>query len=197
LGGVYPHASDTEVYITWDASNYASNAHEAFFVGSVNDGNTFGKVTQLNPYGFNNVVCEFSEQCVSVLTPKTSNDTVYLAWSANTAYSNSDHVIFAKSMDGGNTFDYTDISNSTGITASSNIIMGPNNVIYISGIRTGFPEGDHAFFAKSENGGNSFGSGVDLDLQPQLSVPEFSFTILILLISFVSVIIFYRIQFRK
>lgn len=197
LGDVYTHASGTGIYISWSASNYTNNSLDAFFVGSMNNGNTFGKVTQLHPYGFNNVVCEFSEHCVSILAPKTSNDTVYLAWSANTAYSNSQHVIFAKSTDGGNTFDYTDISNSTGITASPNMIMGPNNVIYISGIRTGFPEGDHAFFAKSENGGNSFSSGVDLDLQPQLSVPEFPFTIVILMISFVSMIVFYRIKFRK
>jgi predicted secreted protein with PEFG-CTERM motif len=75
--------------------------------------------------------------------------------------------------------------------------MGPNNTIYLSGIRTGFPEGGHAFFAKSVDGGNSFNKGIDLDLLPESAVPEFPFAIPVLLISIVSIIVFYKMRFRK
>jgi predicted secreted protein with PEFG-CTERM motif len=197
LGSVHSYVSGTGIYIIWDASNYTANDHEAFFVSSVNDGDTFGKVIKLNPFQADNIDCEYVEQCISIQTPTTSNGTVYLSWSANTMNPYYDHGIFAKSTDGGNTFDYTDISNSTGITTTPVIAAGPNNTIYLSGIRSGFPEGSHAFFSKSIDGGNSFSKGIDLDLLPEVSVPEFPLAIPILFVSIMSIIVFYRIKITK
>jgi hypothetical protein len=199
LGNAYPYVSDNNVYVIWDASNYTANVHEAFFVSSADNGNTFGKVIKLNPFNLSNIDCEFVEQCVSVQSPQASNGTVYLAWSANGLNSiNSyyDHVIFAKSIDGGHTFAYTDITNFTGITISPAIATGHDNSIYLTGLRSGFAEGNHLFFSKSLDGGNSFSKGIDLDLLPESSVPEFPFAIPVFLIGITSLIFFYRIKFR-
>ncbi len=171
IGDIYSYASGTDVYVIWEAENYTKNAQEAFFAGSTNNGNTFGKVIQLNPYGFDDIVCEFVVTCVDIKAP-ASKDTVYLVWSANNMHSEQDHVIFAKSIDGGNTFDYTDISDKTGITDQPVLSLG-RGTIYVAGTNPGFQEGNHVFFAKSIDGGNTFSNGTDLDLQQEASVPEF------------------------
>ncbi|MDE1876812.1 MAG: exo-alpha-sialidase, partial [Thaumarchaeota archaeon] len=106
-------------------------------------------------------------------------------------------TIFAKSTDGGKTFGYSDMTNSTGITASPVIAVGPNDTVYLAGTRSGFPEGSHALFAKSTDGGNSFAKGIDLDLLPEQSVPEFPLAIPILLVGIISSIVYYRMKMIK
>lgn len=196
LGDAYSYVSGRDVYIIWDASNYTANDREAFFVNSVDGGNTFGKVTKLDPFNLDGIDCEHIEQCVSIQSPISTNDTVYLAWSASSTNSYYGSTIFAKSTDGGKTLDYYNITNSTGIKSSPVLATGPGNTIYIAGLQSGFPEGSHAFFAKSTDGGNSFDKGTDLDLQPEIPVPEFPFATLVLIASISSLIIFYRMKFR-
>ncbi len=197
LGNAYSYVSGRDVYVIWDASNYTANDSEAFFVSSIDGGSTFGKVTKLNPFNLDGVECEHIEQCISIQSPISSNGTVYLAWSARSANSYYGSTVFAKSTDGGNTLDYSNITNSTGIIASPVIAVGPNGTVYLAGTRSGFPEGSHAFFTKSVDGGDSFNKGVDLDLLPESSVPEFPLVIPVLSIGFTSLIVFYRIKIRK
>ncbi|MGI0060902.1 MAG: sialidase family protein [Nitrosotalea sp.] len=198
LGTVHPYASGDTVYVIWDESAYADNTIKAFLVGSTNGGNTFGKTVQLTPYGFDDMVCSTLEQCVSVQFSPAPDNAVYLVWVAsNLKWSSSGHVIFAKSTDGGKTLDYSDVTNSTGIELSPVVAAGPDNTVYLTGLRPGFPEGNHVFFSKSADGGNSFDRGVDLDMLQEMPVPEFPFVVPVLLIGIVSMIIFYRIRIAK
>ncbi|MGI0102397.1 MAG: hypothetical protein ACREA7_07365 [Nitrosotalea sp.] len=197
LGNPYSYVSGRDVYIIWDATNYTANDREAFFANSVDGGNTFGKTVKLDPFNLDNIDCDHVEQCVSVDAPLASNGTVYLAWSAYNINSYHDAAVFAKSTDGGKTLDYTDISNSTGITTTPVIARGSGDTIYVAGLRSGFQEGSHAIFAKSTDGGNSFDMGVDLDMLQEMPVPEFPFAVPILLIGFISVIVFYRTKIVK
>lgn len=197
LDNIYPYVSGNDVYVTWDAANYTTGTREAFFVSSVDNGDTFDKVIKLNPFNLNNIDCEFVEQCISVQSPQASNGTVYLAWSAdrlNSINSYYDHAVFAKSMDGGRNFSYVEIPNSTGITTSPVIAIGHDNAIYLAGLQSGFAEGNHVFFSTSLDGGKSFSKGIDLDLLPQSSVPEFPFAIPVLLMGITSMILFYRLK---
>lgn len=197
LGNAYSYVSGRDVYITWVASNYTANDREAFLVNSVDGGNTFGRATKLDPFDLDGIDCEHIGQCISIQSPLASNDTVYLAWSAYDIHSNHGAAIFAKSTDGGKTFGYSNMTKSTGITASPDIAVGPNGTVYLAGTRSGFPEGSHAFFTKSTDGGDSFGKGIDLDLLPELQAPEFPFAIPVLLVGIVSMITFYRIRNKK
>ncbi|MDE1767614.1 MAG: exo-alpha-sialidase, partial [Thaumarchaeota archaeon] len=138
--------------------------------------------------------CEHVEQCISIQSPISPNDTVYIAWNAHDINSYRGATIFAKSTDGGKTLGYYNITDSTGITASPVIAVGPNGTVYLAGTRSGFPEGSHALFAKSTDGGNSFAKGIDLDLLPEQSVPEFPLAIPILLVGITSLIVFTRMR---
>lgn len=195
IAGVYSYTVGKNVYVIWSTSNYTANASNAFFVASTDNGNTFGNVIQLNPYGFDNIVCTFADPCVDMQASSVSPNSVYLVWNAGKANMNGDHVIFAKSVDAGKSFDYIDISNVTKITSQPVLSLG-SGVIYIAGTRPGFPEGNHEFFTRSIDGGNTFGDGVDLDMKNEVSVPEFPFTFPILLFGIMSTIAFYRMRFR-
>lgn len=202
LADAYPYVSGRDVYIIWDASNYTANDREAFLVSSVDGGNTFGNATKLAPFGLDGIDCGFVEQCISVQSPTALNDVIYLAWGAYDVNWHHDSAIFAKSTDGGKTFAYNNITKSTGIMASPDIAVGPNGTVYLAGTRSGFPEGSHALFTKSADGGNSFSRGIDLDLQPESSaleftVPEFPFAVPILFIGIASLVLFYSIKNRK
>jgi len=196
IADVYSYTGGENVYVIWSASNYTANASNAFFVASTDNGNAFGNVIQLKPYGLDNVVCTFADPCVDMQMPSTSPNSIYLVWNAGKTNMNGDHVIFAKSTDAGKSFDYTDISNVTKITSQPVLSLG-SGVIYIVGTRPGFPEGNHEFFTRSIDGGNTFSDGVDLDLKNEVSIPEFPFGTPILLIGIVSVIGFHRIRDRK
>lgn len=201
LGNAYPYVSGRDVYIIWDASNYTANDREAFFVNSLDGGNTFGNVTKLDPFGLDGIDCEHVEQCISIQSPVLPNNTVYLAWSAHDIHSYREATVFAKSTDGGKTLGYYNMTNSTGITGSPVIAVGSNGIVYLAGTRSGFPEGSHALFTKSVDGGNSFSKGIDLDLLSEssyrLQIPEFSFAVPVLFLSIISLIIFYRFGIQK
>ena len=197
LDDAYSYASGRDVYMIWDAENYTANDREAFFVSSVDGGNTFSKATKLHPFNLDGIDCDHIERCINIQSPLESTDTVYLAWSAHGIDQFRDATIFAKSTDGGRTLDYYDITNSTGIAASPVIAAGPGGIVYLAGTRSGFPEGSHAFFTKSTDGGNSFGKGTDLDLLPESAAPEFPFAVPVLLFGIMSLIVFYRVKIRK
>lgn len=91
-------------------------------------------------------------------------------------------------------------------------IAASGNDVYITGVlfRPNLPSNETGmqdyepktspqwiFFSKSTDDGNTFSSGIDLDMQKQASIPEFSFAVPVLLIGVVSVIGFYRMKFRK
>lgn len=196
IAGVYSYTVGKNIYTIWSASNYTSNASNAFFISSTDNGDTFGNVIQLNPHGLDNVICTFSDPCVNIQASLTSPDTVFLVWNAGKANMNGDHVIFAKSTDAGKSFDYNDISNVTKITSQPVLSLG-SGVIYIAGTRPGFPEGNHEFFTRSIDSGNTFSDGIDLDMKNEVSVPEFPFTIPVLFVSMISLVVFYRIKFRN
>ncbi len=196
LGSANSYISGDHVYTIWDESDYADNTIKAFLVTSTDNGSTFGKILQLEPYGFDDMMCPTLDQCISVQLPPESPNAVYLTWATtNFKWTSAGHIIFAKSTDGGKTLDYLDVTNSTGIELSPVVALGPNNVVYLAGLRPGFEEGNHALFSKSNDGGNSFSNATDLDMLQEASVPEFPMTSIILVVSIASMIVFHRSRF--
>ena len=71
------------------------------------------------------------------------------------------------------------------------------NHLYIVGPEYAFKDGNHMVFSQSSNGGISFSNSMDFDQNSMSAVPEFTFAIPILLVSITSLVVFYRIKFRK
>lgn len=188
-------SSGDYVYATW----YDQNSHsgdELLMTASSDDGNTFGKIQTLDgpDLHYNDNGAYSLDQQVS-----TSGNKYYVIWQSHTSLDpNGQGVFFRKSIDGGQTLDNTtDLTNRIVISNPGYVITSNGNDIYIAGPDYAFHDGNHIVFSKSSNGGISFSNSTDFDQSSISIVPEFPFTIPVLLISIISVIIFYRMSFRS
>ncbi|MDE1873455.1 MAG: exo-alpha-sialidase, partial [Thaumarchaeota archaeon] len=121
----------------------------------------------------------------------TSGNNVLVSW--GTKSEDKEDVFIRKSIDNGTTFDdAVKLTDAKQNYFQMQMISSGNNV-YVA-IDTALP-GDDLFLASSNDNGNTFGNMVNLN--HEISVPEFPFAIPILLIGIISLIVFYRMKFRK
>jgi hypothetical protein len=149
--------SGSNVYVTWNAN------YEIFFRKSTDGGNTFGSFINLshNP-GFSYVP-----------NIALAGSTVYVTWGDETP--GSFDILLRKSTDGGNTFGSTiNLSNNTGFSYGAKVALAGSTVYVIWGDNT--PGNDEIFFRKSTDGGNTFGSTINVSnntansLNPQIAL---------------------------
>lgn len=188
-------ANGDNVFVIWDYSNEETTLYEKyhnstiidspvsgfFFTKSSDGGNTFSLPENLS-----------SDPGTSYWSDiETSGNDVFVSWGDK--FDDKIDVFFRKSMDSGTTFGeavkLTDVKQDYFLVQ---MISSDNNVYAAMG--TALP-GDDLFLTASHDGGNTFGNLVNLN--HEITIPEFTFAMPILLISVTSVIIFYRMKFRK
>ncbi len=160
---VYPQVASfgNNVYVTWEESIFDNNPlnYDVLLKTSTDGGRTFGDITNLS----NNT--GFSEH--PQISVNGSN--VYVVWADNTS-SNRD-IYLISSTDGGRTFgDVINLSNNAGISSFPKISSFKNDVYVTWNVdredeaSTIYGKKDGVFFAKSTDGGNSFGKEIRLNL---------------------------------
>ena len=126
--------------------------HDILLAKSTDGGNSFGKTINVSHNR------GFSLAPVVAASPLSKND-LYIAWDDNTT--GNYEIYFAKSTDGGNSFGkVVDISNNLGLSGRPSIAAYNGNVYVVwNDNSTGHYE---IYFAKSTDGGNSFGKSINL-----------------------------------
>lgn len=189
------NSSGDYVYVTWYDHNTRSG-EELLMTASSDDGNAFGKIQTLDgpDLHYNGNEPYSLDQQIS-----TSGSKYYIIWQSYTSLNpNGQGVFFRKSMDGGQTLgNATDLTNRIVISNPGYVIALNGNNLYIAGPDFAFRDGNHIVFSRSSDGGISFSNSTDFDQNSILTVPEFPFAIPILLVSFVSIIVFYRMRVRQ
>ncbi|MDE1839039.1 MAG: exo-alpha-sialidase [Thaumarchaeota archaeon] len=188
-----PHlmASGKDLYVIWkyDNANIVNNGigfgprptSGIFLIQSHDGGNTISEPLDVSgPVGtsyWSNIAA--------------SGNNVFVSW--GTKFGDKEDVFIRKSPDNGTIFDdAVKLTDEKQDYFQTQMVSSGNNV-YVA-IDTGLP-GDDLFLATSHDGGDAFDSMVNLN--HEISVPEFPFAVPILLTSFVSLIVFYRLKIRK
>jgi len=189
------NSSGDYVYVTW----YDHDPHSGeklLMTASSDYGDTFGKIQTLDgpDLHYNGNEGNTLDQQISV-----SGNKYYIIWQSQTSLNpNGMGIFFRKSTDGGQTLgDTTDLTNNIVISNPGYAMASSGNHLYIVGPEYAFKDGNHMVFSQSSNGGISFSNSIDFDQNSMSTVPEFTFAIPILLVSITSLVIFYRIKFRK
>jgi len=155
--------SGSDVYVVWVHDINFTNS-DIFFRKSTDDGNSFGSTKNLS-----------NNAGISVL-PRiaVARNNVYVVWTDNTRGNN--EIFFKKSTDDGNSFGSTvNLSRNLGDSRGPEISVAgyswngtsliPN--VYVVWQDKTTPNGNSdIFFKKSTDGGNSFGSTVNLSRNP-------------------------------
>ncbi len=112
-------ASQNNVYVTYQENPQNSGNYHVFFRNSFDNGETFGKILELdNPdhLGSNPLLA-------------ASGNNVYVSWTDQKDYASPSQVLFARSTDGGNTFSSPVVlSNNTENSGVQQIFASGNNV---------------------------------------------------------------------
>jgi hypothetical protein len=190
-------SSGSNVYLIWQT--HSNETKDLIFTHSKDDGNTFASPVNLSNNKFYGDNYYLSRQI------EVSGSNIYVVWSARD-YENQE-IFFKKSSDGGVNFgNVVNLSgnldaivqnetNQTRIYFDMPQIATSGNDIYV-GWMNYYTEGDNDLFMKtSVDSGETFGNAITLNSDE--TIPEFPFAIPILLISITSLVIFYRIRFRK
>lgn len=107
-------------------------------------------------------------------------------------------LLFEKSNDNGVMFESPVTLEGPPRSGSYPAVAASNgNHIYVVGPEYAFKDGNHMVVSQSSNDGISFSNSTDFDQNSMSTVPEFPFEFPILLASFVSIMVFYRIRIRK
>ena len=183
-------ANGNNVFVLWDYNNEETILYEKyhnstiidspvsgfFFTKSSDGGNTFSLPENLSGDPGTSYWSDI----------ETSGNNVFVSWGDK--FDDKIDVFFRKSMDSGTTFGdtvkLTDIKQDYFLVQ---MISSDNDVYAAMG--TALP-GDDLFLIASHDGGNTFGNLVNLN--HEITVPEFTFAMPILLVSITSVIVFYR-----
>ena len=143
--------SNNTVYVVWQDST--SGNFEIFFAKSTDGGETFG-----DPINISNNPGVLAIPQLTVL-----DNNVYVVWQDGTSNSPSREIFFAKSTDGGETFgDPVNVSNTKGFSVLPQMVIS-NNIVYVvwSDDSLGY---DEIFFAKSNDGGETFGDPINVSI---------------------------------
>jgi hypothetical protein len=146
------------LYVTWN--DYLAGKHDILLAKSTDGGNSFGKTINVSHNR------GFSMYPVVAASPLSKND-LYIAWDDNTT--GNYEVYFAKSTDGGNSFGKVmDISNNLGLSGRPSIAAYNGNVYVVWNDNS--TSNYEVYFAKSTDGGNSFGKSINLSNNAWMSV---------------------------
>jgi hypothetical protein len=180
------------LFVVWDYSNESIISNERynnstmidspvsgfFFTKSFDGGNTFS-----NPINLSGAAGTSYWSNIAA-----SGNNVFVSW--GTKFGDKEDVFIRKSMDSGTTFnDAVKLTDAKQDYFQMQMISSGNNV-YVA-IDAALP-GDDLFLTASNDNGNTFGNMVNLN--HEISVPEFPFAIPVLLVSITSLIVFYRIK---
>ena len=188
-----PHlvASGKDLYVIWKYDNgnimnkgvgFGPRPTSGIFLTQSHDGgNTFSEPLDMSgPVGtsyWSNIAA--------------SGNSVFVSW--GTKFGEKEEVFVKKITGNGTIFgDAIKLTDGKQDYFQEQMVSSDNNV-YVA-IDTAFP-GDDLFLAASHDGGNTFENLVSLN--HTTSIPEFPFVVPILLISVISVIVFYGIVFKK
>ena len=147
-------ASGNNVYVTW--MDDAPGNYDIFVAKSNNAGSTFSK-----PVNVSNTPKDSGYPQIT-----TSGNNIYVVWTETISNRNYD-ILFAKSTDGGSTFNTpVNVSNNPGASGWA-LITAPDN-IYVTwdDITTGNYD---TLIAKSTDGGSTFGTPVNVSNTPENS----------------------------
>ena len=184
------------VYLFWQTDS--NKTKDIMFAHSKDGGISFSKPINLSDNKFSSDSYYLYKQVAS------AGNNVYVTWEQRNQ-SNSE-IFFKMSSDNGETFGNTinlsedldrmakNEANSTWVNFDRPQMIASGNNVYIGWINN-YEGNNNIFFRTSNDGGSTFGNTTLL--RENQTIPEFSFAIPILLISFVSVIVFYRMKFRK
>lgn len=135
--------SESTVFVLWTESN-----SKISFKRSIDGGNTFG----------NNIDLSNDASCCSMPSAASFHKNVYVVWSSGES---PDDILFKKSSDGGATFDKTiNLSNTPNRSFQAAIAVFGNNVYVVWS--DGTPDDHDILFRKSNDGGSTFGSTINL-----------------------------------
>ncbi len=196
LNGLKVNVSGKNVYVTWYDFHTPETGAEILMKASNDGGVTFGKVQTVDPP---DVHLNGPEPPSFDLNTVAEGNNYYATYQSYTSLDQIGQGIFLrKSTDGGMTLDNkTDLTDKIIISNPGYDFVSDGTNLYIAGPDYAFKDSNHIMFSKSNDGGNSFSPQIDLDQNSISMVPEFPFAIPILLIGFVSSIVFFRMKFRK
>jgi len=146
------------IYVAWHDER--SGSRDIYFAKSTDGGMTFGTNTRVDDTG-----ASASAQSIPSLSIIVDmNENIYLAWYDNRNGNND--IYFAKSTDGGATFEPSvrvdDTGASISVQAKPSVAIGSNGDIYVTwhDKRNGSFD---IYFAKSADGGATFGPNIRVD----------------------------------
>ena len=149
---------DNNLYVTWN--DYLAGKHDILLAKSTDGGNSFGKTINVSHNR------GFSMYPVVAASPRSKND-LYMAWEDNGP--GNYEIYFAKSTDGGNSFGkIMNISSNLGVSGRPSIAAYNGNVYVVW--HDNSTSNYEVYFAKSTDGGNSFGKSINLSNNAGLSV---------------------------
>ncbi|CUR51365.1 Putative sialidase [Nitrosotalea devaniterrae] len=194
----YPNVltNGNNVYLFWQTDG--NNTKDIMFAHSVDEGTIFSKPVNISDNKFSSDNYYLYKQIAS------SGNHIYVTWEQHNQ-SNSE-IFFKMSSDDGETFGNTinlseDLDsvvknevNSTWVNFDKPQVVTSRNNAYVGWINN-YEGNNNIFFRTSNDGGNTFENPIIM--REDHVIPEFPFAIPILLVSFVSVMVFYRIRFRK
>jgi hypothetical protein len=172
-------ASKNFVYVGWYKYNYQSANIDV--ITSSDFGNIFGNIQKVN-------IRNGSVTSEPVVTAASGVD-YFLTWQQlQNETSGHETLLFAKSTDGGRTFDKSiDLTGDAGASVGQQAMLTNNDYLYIVWLNPAFTDGRHVMFTKSVNEGNTFSNPIDLDknsfaLADAAAVPEFNASLVELLL---------------
>jgi hypothetical protein len=148
------------VYVVWEDNNTTnSNSNDILFIRSINSGSTFSSIRNLS----NNPGESFDPQIA------VSGNNVYVVWEDySLGDSNSAEVLFIKSTNYGDAFDYkSNLSNNPGDSLNPKIAVLGNNVYVVwEDNNTTNSNSNDILFIRSINSGSTFSSIRNLSNNP-------------------------------
>ncbi|MDE2591203.1 MAG: exo-alpha-sialidase, partial [Patescibacteria group bacterium] len=186
-------ANGSNVYLFWQ-TDY-NNTKNIMFAHSTDGGNTFEKPVNLSNNNSPSDNYYLYEQIAS------SGNNVYVTWEQRNL--GNSEIFFRMSSNNGETFgDKINLSeepdsviknetNSTWVNFDRPQMVTSGNNVYIAWINN-YEENNNIFFRTSHDGGKTFENAVIL--REAQSIPEFPFTISVLLIGITSLVVFHRIR---
>lgn len=186
-------ANGSNVYLFWQ-TDY-NNTKNIMFTHSTDGGNTFEKPVNISNNNSPSDNYYLYEQIAS------SGNNVYVTWEQRNL--GNSEIFFRMSSNNGETFgDIINLSeeldsvikneaNSTWVNFDRPQMVTSGNNVYVAWINN-YEENNNIFFRTSHDGGKTFENAIIL--REAQSVPEFPFTIPVLLIGITSLVVFHRIR---
>jgi hypothetical protein len=149
-----PHmiVSGNSVYITWINESQSGDNRDIFFSVSNDNGQTFSEPINISNNGLSFYPLELI----------VTNNSVYIAWVADSIECCNYDIFFSVSHDNGETFSTpVNISNNAGFSLNPSMVISDNNV-YIAWIDTSDGGDYDIFFSVSHDNGQTFDEPINI-----------------------------------